>query len=73
MSTVIDTATPVWVGLGWTGIDTLVIYNSSGTQWAMDDLTVNVPEPASVPEPATLALFGAALAGMGAGRRRKRG
>jgi hypothetical protein len=70
-STVIDTTAPVWVGLGWTGIDTLVIYNSSGTQWAMDDLTVNVAEPASVPEPATLALFGAALAGMGVGRRRK--
>jgi hypothetical protein len=71
VSTVIDTAAPVWVGLGWTGIDTLIIYNSSGTQWAMDDLTVNVAEPASVPEPATLALFGAALLGMGAGRRRK--
>jgi hypothetical protein len=71
VSTVIDTATPVWVGLGWTGIDTLVIYNSSGTQWAMDDLTVNVAEAADVPEPATLALFGAALAGMGVGRRRK--
>jgi hypothetical protein len=71
-STVLDTTTPVWVGLGWTGIDTLVIYNSSGTQWAMDDLTVNVAEAASVPEPATLALFGAALAGMGVGRRRKR-
>jgi len=70
VSTVIGTAAPVWVQLGWSGIDTLVIYNSSGTQWAMDDVTVDVP--VSVPEPASLALFGAALAGMGAGRRRKR-
>jgi hypothetical protein len=69
VSTVIDTMTPVWVGLGWTGIDTLVIYNSSGTQWAMDDLTVNVA--ADVPEPGSLALVGVALLGIGAGRRRK--
>jgi hypothetical protein len=69
VSTVIGTAAPVWVQLDWSGIDTLLIYNSSGTQWAMDEATVNVP--VSVPEPATLALFGAALAGMGARRRRK--
>jgi hypothetical protein len=64
---VLDTATPQWVQLGWSGIDTLVIYNSSGTQWAMDDVSVNV----DVPEPASLALFGVALAGLAAGRRRK--
>lgn len=69
-STVLDTTTPVWVQLGWSGIDTLVIYNSSGTQWAMDDLTVDVAS--DVPEPASLALFGVALAGMAAGRRRRR-
>jgi hypothetical protein len=67
VSTVLDTATPQWVQLGWSGIDTLVIYNSSGTQWAMDDVSVNV----DVPEPASLALFGVALAGLAAGRRRK--
>ena len=60
----IDTVTPRWIGLGWSGIGTLVVYNRTGTQWAMDDFTV--------PEPGSLGLFGAALAGwMVAGRRRK--
>lgn len=62
-SFVLDTSTPVWVQLGWAGIDTLVIYNSSGTAWAMDEFTV--------PEPGSLALVGAALAGMAATRRRR--
>jgi hypothetical protein len=62
----LDTITPVWIGLDWSGIDTLAIYNSSGTQWAVDDVTVTVPEPA------TLALFGIMLAGMAATRRRAR-
>lgn len=60
----LDTLAPQWIGLSWSGIDTLVIYNSSGTQWAMDDFTV--------PEPATLALTGSALAGLFASRRVRR-
>ncbi|QYF94206.1 PEP-CTERM sorting domain-containing protein [Massilia sp. PAMC28688] len=63
VSYVIDTMTPVWIQLGWAGIDTLAIYNSSGTQWAMDDFTV--------PEPGSLALLGACAAGLAMARRRK--
>jgi hypothetical protein len=60
----LDTLNPQWIRLDWSGIDTLTIYNSSGTQWAVDEVTV--------PEPATLGLFGIVLAGMGATRRRAR-
>lgn len=63
-SFVIDTVTPLWVGLNWSGIDTLVIYNSSGTQWAMDNMTV--------PEPSSLALLGVAAMGLMLARRRRR-
>ncbi len=63
VSWVIDTTTPRWIGLDWAGVDTLVIYNSSGTQWAMDDFTV--------PEPGSLALLGACAAGLALARRRR--
>lgn len=63
VSYLIDTAAPLWIELGWSGIDMLVIYNSSGTQWAMDDFTV--------PEPASLGLMGACLALLALTRRHK--
>jgi len=67
VSWVIDTLAPQWIALDWRGIDTLTIYNSSGTPWAMDDFTF-----AEVPEPGTLALLGVAAAGWMAARRRRR-
>ena len=60
---VLDTFTPVWVQFGWDDIDTLMIYNSSPTQWAMDNFTV--------PEPTSVALFGMAFGGLLLARRRK--
>jgi hypothetical protein len=60
----LDTTAPRWIQLDWAGIDTLVIYNSSQTAWAMDEFTV--------PEPGSLVLMGTSLAGLIAARRRKR-
>ena len=48
-----------------------VIFSSSGNSFEFDNIAVNDP-PAQVPEPVTLSLFAAGLAGMAGLRRRKR-
>jgi hypothetical protein len=59
---------PLWVHLGWDGIDELRIYNSAN-QWAMDDFSFT----AAVPEPATLwLLLPSGLAVLASRRQRSR-
>ena len=61
--------------LGWTGLERLsfisgdgVVFNVDGLSWLMDDLDVSVN---AVPEPATLAVFGAGLVSLAISRRRR--
>ena len=48
-----------------------VVFTSSGNSFEFDNIAVNDPPPAQVPEPVTLSLFAAGLAGVAGLRRRK--
>lgn len=64
---------PNWIQLDWAGIDQLLIYNSLadwGVSWGMDDFTVEIHRPASVPEASGLVLLLMGALGVGMLRRR---
>ena len=75
------TPTAVSFVANWVGIDQLrilidpngythTVSNGSGQHWALDNLLIN-ENSSQVPVPATLALFGLGLAGLGWSRRKK--
>ena len=69
------------VGLSFAGIAKSIDFGGAANQTTFDDITLGAATPGNpenpgnpgsdVPEPTTLALFGVALAGMGAVRRRR--
>nr|WP_324258360.1 hypothetical protein [Cellvibrio fontiphilus] len=73
VSFVITPNGPNWIQLDWAGIDQLLIYNSLadwGVSWGMDDFTVEIHRPASVPEASGLVLLLMGALGVGMLRRR---
>lgn len=54
-------AQATWIQLDFMGIDKLTL-DTTGTQFVMDNFTIN--ESAPVPEPSTLILLGAGIAGL---------
>jgi len=76
----IDTQTPVFVNLNWSGINEVDFtpsggtnhgYNGSGEHFTIDDMTIN-GGGGQVPEPASLFLLGTGLLGLGRAIRKKR-
>lgn len=52
--------------------DTFLLNQYANAAWSLDSLTLRVEQIAEVPEPSTLALFSAGLAGLGLMARRKK-
>jgi hypothetical protein len=76
----VSTYSPTWFQLDYLGITDLTFtswggtnagYSGNGTHFAMDDFTFNESTESTVPEPSTLLLLGAGMAGSGIIIRRR--
>ena len=79
LSLVLDTTGPALEQFNWANIDSVTFtpsggtpagYNGAGTHFAMDNLTIN--DARTVPEPASIALVGLGLFGLGLSRRKSK-